>query len=74
MLDVSNVAEKMIMYRAENNLTQSEFAKKLNISRITICKIETGKVIPKKTTALKILLYISKGSDSSDVENYNEEN
>lgn len=40
--------------RARYNLTQVQLAAKIGVSRQTIHAIETGKEIPKLTTAMKI--------------------
>ena len=40
--------EKLISVRAKLNLSQSELAEKLNVSYVTICRWECGKVMPTK--------------------------
>ena len=44
-------------FRAENNLTQQEFADKLNIGREVVIRIEQGKE-PRAITRRKMELYI----------------
>ena len=53
--------EKMVRYRAKNNLTQEEFAKRCNLSTLTICLIENGKTSPTKLTLGKILNVLDRG-------------
>ena len=40
--------EKLIYVRAKLNLSQTELAKELKVSTVTICRWETGKVKPNK--------------------------
>ena len=43
--------------RAKKNISQAELATKLNVSRLTIHSIETGKFNPSVQLALKIARY-----------------
>ncbi len=45
--------------RARHNLTQSQLAYKINVSRKTINDIETGKTIPSIIISLKISQYFN---------------
>lgn len=37
------LGERIIEYRAKNNLTQKEFAEKVGVTNITISRIEAGR-------------------------------
>ena len=41
-----NIGEKIVNLRKENNLTQDELANKLNVSRQSISKWESGLSLP----------------------------
>ena len=40
--------DKLLSVRAKLNLSQSELAEKLNVTYVTICRWECGKVMPTK--------------------------
>lgn len=61
---------KIKVYRAMNNLTQEELAKKVDVTRQTILAIEKGKYVPSLTLALKI----SKEFKTTVEEVFNNEN
>ena len=42
MLIDENIAEKVIVKRAKKRMTKTELSKVLNISRLTLAKIEAG--------------------------------
>lgn len=45
--------------RARNNISQAELANRLNVSRLTIHSIETGKFNPSVLLALRIARYFN---------------
>ena len=45
--------------RAKKNITQAELAEKLNVSRLTIHSIETGKFNPSVQLALKMAAFFN---------------
>lgn len=45
--------------RAKKNITQAELAEAIDVSRLTIHSIETGKFNPSVLTALKIARFFS---------------
>ncbi len=49
--------------RLNQNINQTTFAEKLNVSRQTIHAIETGKYIPTTTLALKIAKLLNKKAE-----------
>lgn len=61
------LAEKMLWYRAEHDLTQQQFADMCGLSKMTICQIETGVQKPSKITQMKILIVL--GGNTSEVIN-----
>lgn len=56
MINREEVANLAIKYRAENNLTQIDLAKKLDISNKTLCRIENENEKVRKTTLQKVFL------------------
>lgn len=44
MITQDNFREKVLGYRLQNKMTQEKFSEKSGISRITIGKIESGKI------------------------------
>ena len=51
-----NISDRILQYRAKNNLTQMEMAEKLGSSRELINKLENGKVEPSKMILIKMNL------------------
>ena len=49
--------------RLNQNINQTEFAEKLNVSRQTIHAIETGKYVPTTILALKIAKLLNKRAE-----------
>ena len=58
-----NLAEKMVMYRAKNRITQKELAKRVGVTPMTISNVESGKQEPNRVTRAKILLVVDKDED-----------
>lgn len=56
MINREEIANLAIKYRAENNLSQQDLAKKLNISNKTLCHIENENKKVRKTTLQKVFL------------------
>ena len=54
---MTELAEKMVAYRAKHNITQRELAKRCKVSDVTIIHAEGGRKITKLTKA-KIELVI----------------
>lgn len=55
---MDNLRDLMLEYRAKHDISQSELAKKCNVSLTTICAIENGKQKPHKKTETRIRLVI----------------
>ena len=53
--------ERMIEYRAKNDITQRELAEKIGVSVQTINSVENGTQTPSKVTQAKIELLVGKG-------------
>ena len=45
------LAERMLAYRAKNNLSQTDLAKKVGVCYVTICRVENDSVCSKMTKA-----------------------
>lgn len=58
------LVEMILKYRAENNISQSEFARRCNLSTQTVNSIENGTQAPSKLTKTKIMLVI--GGETND--------
>lgn len=54
-LNLQELSSKMLDYRAKNNLSMTEMAKKANVSYATWQYVEKQKQIPNRFTATKIL-------------------
>lgn len=52
--------ERMIEYRAKNDITQRELAEKIGVSVQTINSVENGTQTPSKVTQAKIELVVGK--------------
>lgn len=52
------LSEKMLLYRAKHNINQEELARRCNLTKQTICLIETEQQTPTKRTELKIRLVV----------------
>lgn len=49
-----NIDERILRYRAKNNLNQLEMAEKLSVSRELVNKLENKKIDPSKMVLAKI--------------------
>jgi len=57
-MELKELIDKMIEYRAKNDLSQREFAEKAGVSLQTINSVETGLQEPSKVTKAKIELVL----------------
>ena len=48
------ISEMLLTYRAKNNLTQEELAKKLGITQTWLCNLESGRYKASKVLEMKI--------------------
>ncbi len=55
--------ERMIEYRAKNDITQRELAEKIGVSVQTINSVENGTQTPSKITQAKIELLVGKDKE-----------
>jgi DNA-binding XRE family transcriptional regulator len=58
------IKDRIIFFRLFENLNQINFSKKINISRSTICEIESGKISP----STSCLIAIAKNFDNLNIE------
>lgn len=49
-----NISDRILQYRAKNNLTQFEMAEKLGVSRELVNKLENEKIEPSKMILIKM--------------------
>lgn len=49
-----NISDRILQYRAKNNLTQFEMAEKLGVSRELVNKLENEKIEPSKMILVKM--------------------
>lgn len=49
-----NISDRILQYRAKNNLTQFEMAEKLGVSRELVNKLENEKTEPSKMILVKM--------------------
>lgn len=59
--ELKQLSEKMLDYRAKNNLSAEKFADRCNLTLVTIYNIENCKQVPSKMTLRKILNVIESG-------------
>lgn len=64
----TKLGNKILAFRAKNDLTQMEFAEMCNISIGTVCNIENGKSYPNKRNEIKILSVIN-GKKADEIVN-----
>lgn len=57
-MEAKELSKKMVDYRAEQNISQAELAKKCKLTQQTICNVENQKQRPSKITLQKILKVI----------------
>lgn len=62
-MNVGNLKNKIKQARSERQLSQSELAKKVGVSRNTISSIETGHFTPTSKVALLICIVLCKKFD-----------
>ncbi len=62
------LAERMIEYRAKNNLSQRELAEKVGVSTQSINSYENGTQDPSKVTVAKIELVVGKDKDNGAID------
>lgn len=55
---MNDLADKILSYRAKENMSQKDFAEKCNLTVQTICNIERGIQKPSRLTERKILIAI----------------
>ena len=48
------ISEMLLTYRAKNNLTQEELAKKLGITQTWLCNLESGRYKTSRVLEMKI--------------------
>lgn len=58
---MSELAERIVAYRAKERINQRQFAERAGLSVQTVCNIENGIADPSRVTVAKIMLVIDDG-------------
>ena len=58
---LKGLAKDMLKFRAQNNMSQKELAKRCKLTQQTICNVENGVQNPTQLTEAKIRLVIDGG-------------
>ena len=64
---MSDLANRLVMYRAKYRLTQADLAKKCGVSTQTISLAERGLQKPNRVTLAKILMVVGNGDNNGEV-------
>lgn len=59
-MDQKELQAKMLSYRARNNISQGELARRCGLTLMTINSIENGRQSPSKLTEAKIRLVVDR--------------
>ena len=62
-MDVRNISDEMIVYRAKHRLSQTDLAKLCGLSTQTVNSVENGIQTPSRLTIEKIKLVIYGGEE-----------
>ena len=52
--DIMEISKMLLTYRAKNDLTQEKLAKKLGITQVWLCNLESGRYKASKVLEMKI--------------------
>ena len=55
------ISKMLLTYRAKNDLTQEELAKKLGITQVWLCNLESGRYKASKVLEMKIKMLMEEG-------------
>ena len=55
------ISKMLLTYRAKNDLTQEELAKKLGITQVWLCNLESGRYKASKVLEMKIKMLEKEG-------------
>lgn len=65
---MSDLATRIVQYRAQNRLSQTEMAQKCGITAQTISLIERGAQKPTRVTLAKIEMIIGKENEDGEIQ------
>lgn len=65
---MTELANRIVAYRAKNRLSQAEMANKCGVSTQTISLVERGQQKPNRVTLAKIEMIIGKGETDNEVQ------
>lgn len=57
------LAERMVLYRAKEGISQGELARRCGLSTQTVNSVENDTQVPSRVTVAKIELVIGKGNE-----------
>lgn len=57
-MELKELQDKMLAYRAKENISQAELARRCGLTHMTVNSIENGRQTPSKLTKAKLMLVI----------------
>lgn len=67
---MTELADRIVAYRAKNRLSQAEMANKCGVSTQTISLVERGQQKPNRVTLAKIEMIIGKGEAEDEGQHF----
>lgn len=64
---MDDIAEKILMYRAEHNISQGEMARRCRVTLQTINSVENRLQNPSALTRAKIMMVIEGGKEDAEI-------
>lgn len=67
-MEQTELAQRMLLYRARENISQSELARRTHVTLQTIHNVECGHFKPRKITEIKIRMVVDKPEKQEEQE------